>query len=65
MTAEAVGAMTHAEGLAAVNTALCYVKLQGETTPTETMLLRRWHGSAAKKRGYILKQKTLDNLIKT
>ena len=48
----------------ALDTALRYVEQQAEATPTDTMLLRRWRDIAAKKRGSILKQKTLDNFFK-
>lgn len=64
VTAETVPVMTHAEGLAALDTALRYVEQQAEATPTDTMLLRRWRDISAKKRGSILKQKTLDNFFK-
>lgn len=53
--------MSHSEGLAALETALCYIEQQPEATPADIMLLRRWCEIAARKRSNMFKQKTLDN----
>lgn len=59
-----VPVMTHSEGLAALEAAMCYVEQQPEATATDNLLLRRWRDIAASKRCNVLKQKTLDDFFK-
>ncbi|KAJ4440453.1 hypothetical protein ANN_08594 [Periplaneta americana] len=61
---EILPVITHTEGLAVLDVALRYIEQQSKAIPTDTMLLRRWCDIAAKKRGSILKQRTLDNFFK-
>jgi hypothetical protein len=63
-TEEAFLKVTHSEGKEALETALCYIEQQKESTPGDVMLIKKWRDCAGSKRRSSLQQRKVTEFFK-
>jgi hypothetical protein len=63
-TEEAFLKVTHSEGKETLETAICYIEQQKESTPGDVMFIKKWRDYAASKRRSSLQQRRVTEIFK-